>query len=173
MSGIGVKDLKILHVLSYPSPNFNKSWDEYRNWVANLWNPFNAHSLEVQATPYTNSLPQQKKPMTLILTIPLLFGQPCMIQCQWLIYSNPHNVHIYISGSPRNNIFTHTLNIDNACYASHSTRLFSKPFIVERISGFRIVQYVHNQKLIFKKLFWWCISFALIKKTQKPSAIFM
>lgn len=100
-------------------------------------------------------------------------GQPCMIQCQWLIYSNPHNVHIYISGSPRNNIFTHTLNIDNACYASHSRRLFSKPFIVERISGFRIVQYVHNQKLIFKKLFWWCISFALIKKTQKPSAIFM
>lgn len=38
-------------------------------------------------------------------------GQPCMIQCQWLIYSNPHNVHIYISGSPRNNIFTHTLNV--------------------------------------------------------------
>lgn len=111
MSGIGVKDLKILHVLSYPSPNFNKSWGEYLNWVANLWNPFNAHSLEVQATPYTNSLPQQKNPMTLILTIPLLFGQPCMIQCQWLIYSNPHNVHIYISGSPRNNIFTHTLNV--------------------------------------------------------------
>lgn len=72
----------------------------------------------------------------------------------------------FISGSPRNNIFTHTLNIDNACYASHSMRLFSKPFIVERISGLRIVRYIHNQKLIFKKLFWWCISFELIKKTQ-------
>lgn len=80
----------------------------------------------------------------------------------------------FISGSPRNNIFTHTLNIDNACYASHSMRLFSKPFIVERISGLRIVRYIHNQKLIFKKLAFLVMYFIRAhKKDSKPSAIFM